>query len=368
MSYILVGTYFGLSFIFRKNKKVAYILLTILVILSIFSGENADSNIYKARYNSADYFADFTEPIFTFLINTSNLIGLEYKQFRMILLITYFIIIFFVTMKLTKNIDFVMLLYFIFPFAIDAVQLRQTTAYIFVYLAFYILLRDGIDINFKNDKKRILLFILFICIAGNIHYSTFLYLIFLIPILYKETKKNILFITLFIVEIIIVLLMNGLINILPESNLTNKIHDVIEATNYFYGSYTAYLRTYLRVLGIFCIYMVLNGTVINNLKRNNINNEQLIRCYMVRDFNIYILLIIPFMIYFADLYRLQAGLLTLDYITLSYYYQKNNKVGDNILFKITSMVLPVFILYFYVLNNESALYVIDPLIKNSLLN
>lgn len=126
MSYILVGTYFGLSFIFRKNKKVAYILLTILVILSIFSGENADSNIYKARYNSADYF--------------------------------------------------------------------------------------------------------------------------------------------------------------------------------------------------------------------------------------------------ADLYRLQAGLLTLDYITLSYYYQKNNKVGDNILFKITSMVLPVFILYFYVLNNESALYVIDPLIKNSLLN
>ena len=82
--------------------------------------------------------------------------------------------------------------------------------------------------------------------------------------------------------------------------------------------------------------------------------------------NLYILLLVPFLYYSVDLFRLQLGILFINYIIFSYYYiYSKNKLNKTIYFIIESLI-PIILLYRMVLSNGNLQNVLIPLFTNNI--
>lgn len=360
MTYFLGLIYLLLALIFRKNKKVTVILAIILILLFGWAGENADSSIYLWRYEGydSDSLESITEPLFTFIMKAFNACECSFEAFKIILaifVITSFAII---IAKFTDNINFALLLYFIYPFCMDVVQLRTTLALVFVYFGF---------LNYFSQKtkvKKIILYCIFVFIAGMIHYSMLVYFILIIPMLIKNNKiKEGALWTILLVEIIFVIVVGNSGQLNGNSTLTNKINFVLNSAQK-YNTKAVYKTTFEMIISFVLFYVIADY----EYKKTKKDSENRIIIKSTIDFNKYIMLVVPLLTYTVDLYRLQTGLLLLDYITFSYYFDIKNKAQkDEAIFVILSMMLPALILYLLVLNNNNMYTVFLPLFENNTL-
>ena len=360
MTYLLGLAYLILALIFKKNKKITFILAIILILLFGWAGENADYLIYLTRYEGydSDKTEEITEPLFTFIMKIFNDMGCSFEVYKIILAIFVITSIILITSKFTDNINYVLLLYFIYPFCMDVVQLRTTLALVFLYFGF-------LNYFFQKSKvKKIILFCIFTFIAGMIHYSMLFYFILLIPMLIEDNKikEGTLWIIL-LIEIAFVVAIGNLGQLSGNGTLVNKINFVLTGAQK-YNIHIVYLTTIRMIISFTLFYFIANYIYKNT--KNESENKIIIKSTI--DFNKYIMFVVPLLGYTVDLYRLQTVLLLLDYITFSYYFdisERNPK--EEGIFVILSVILPILTLYLLVLNNNNINTVFFPLFENNTL-
>jgi hypothetical protein len=160
----------------RNSSFVNIASLILVVPILMLNFDNNDRIGYEFIFNSN--VPNRTDPGFMFIIQLLKFFGIENFQFVMILLGLLIIVTFLRFSVKIKNMNFIILLYFVFPFIMDIIQIRNTfMAMIFINaLLFY------------SENKKIVAIILAI-IAASFH---ILAVVFIVLFIFLElyTKKN----------------------------------------------------------------------------------------------------------------------------------------------------------------------------------
>lgn len=192
--------FFNLMYSFGKRhiKVTAFSLLLFAWVLFWGSTINPDYRAYSLIYQSnAEIPTESMEIGYILLIKIGNLLGLNYQMFLLFISLFSFSIMHNTIRKYTDNLNFVYSLYFLFPFFLDVVQIRNFVMMaIFIFSTRYLL---------SNEKLKYCLSIL---IASTIHITAFAYM----PMVFINIKhKNILarWLVILSLAISVVILLNN---------------------------------------------------------------------------------------------------------------------------------------------------------------
>lgn len=175
---ILAG-YFT-EIITRKRIRYFMPLLTIVYMIIMMGGNtnNPDTIIYERMYYSSKFFDK--DPGFGLLIDRAKAFGLGINEFRLVIAIIGLVLISSAANYFIKNIGIFYLIYFVYPFMMDVVQVRNFLAMCLVVFS----LRFLVD----ESKKGPILCLLFIVMATLIQKTAIVYTpLFLFK--YIEKKK-----------------------------------------------------------------------------------------------------------------------------------------------------------------------------------
>nr|WP_279289313.1 EpsG family protein [Clostridium algidicarnis] len=149
-------------------------LLTLMWVLYGWNTGNADYMNYNVSYyQSAVCAINYSQEVgFQLLCKLFYNFNLEYNQFLIIISIIGLALITSTIKKYTKNIAFVLAMYFMFPFMLDVVQVRNFMAMAIIVFALRFLIEKK-----KWGKAK---YIILVVIASTFHYTAFFYLLFLL--------------------------------------------------------------------------------------------------------------------------------------------------------------------------------------------
>lgn len=192
-----------LGTVIRNHSKLLIFLSIILMwILFGWNTDNPDYINYLSWYNEIqiNQFIDGKDLGYKLLMYISNILGLDYQAFIIIVSIIGFLLINSTIKKFSVNSNFVYLLYLFFPFFLDVVQTRN-----FLMMAIIIY---SIRFLLDYDKYSIIKYILYNLLAISIHSSAVLYLPL---ILINNKNKHIFFriILIFNFLFLIIVFLNG---------------------------------------------------------------------------------------------------------------------------------------------------------------
>ncbi|NHM30010.1 EpsG family protein [Neobacillus terrae] len=169
-----------LSVIIPFTKIINYFRLKIfpIILVSLFLMFNRGNNDYLGYLSIFFYPEGYAEPGYVFLVNMIKFFGgTSHNQVLWVLGIL-FIITLYRFAKHSKTINFVLLLYVIFPFVLDITQIRNTFMMLFVLNAF-------IE-YFRGKKIRTLIWLL---ISSTFHFFGIFYIISFLLIGLKKEKS-----------------------------------------------------------------------------------------------------------------------------------------------------------------------------------
>jgi hypothetical protein len=133
-------------------------------------------------------------------------LGLDFEAYSLMFYIIAYLILLITIRRMTDNVNFVLALYSIFPFGVDAIQMKTLMANVVMLLALSFIL------NKNKSKYNILIFVVLSSVSVAIHFSTIIIMILGIVYClldYKEYIKGVLIVS-------IVALILSLINIYPS--------------------------------------------------------------------------------------------------------------------------------------------------------
>ncbi|KON82895.1 hypothetical protein AF331_18785 [Rossellomorea marisflavi] len=295
------------SYQIRDTPSFDIIFVFIFVFMWILFGwntGNADYNNYNYIYNFIDASGDYpaVEVGFKWIVKICILLGLNYNGF----LITYsFIGLMLITStakKFTNNTTLVLVLYFVYPFLLDVVQIRNFLSMALMVFATRYLIQDG--------WKGVLKYILLILIATTFHYSSIFYLLFLLTKI-KSYKK-----------ITIITLLSIFFGYAAYNFLTVFIIRFLSMdryTTYFSESTSLYAK--ILFVFYFAFSLILMFYVYKRIKRgkyqqlsSSSNSDQIQYADIVFKINILILISYIFVIKDVDFVRLYRNILPLNFI------------------------------------------------------
>lgn len=233
------------------NDIAYFLLLFWLWTLFAYNTFNVDRENYITlyQYTKLGIEANFDKGFMLFyrILNYMNL------SFEMVQIITATFVLGCISLVIKKyaiSPFFSLLLYGIFPFTIDTIQIRNSMGYSFVLLAFLALIENE---KKNNRKKAIIYYILFVFIGSLFHSLMIVYLIFLL--LYLKTDILNLFIIIGIpIEI-------GLYLLLPKWIMfVGRIYPKVLV--YWYGGgWNTRLTSKILFLGLLLFMVILYKSV-----------------------------------------------------------------------------------------------------------
>ncbi len=366
MSYILAFVEIMSAIFSRKSKVVSIVIAATLIILIGWSSGTADYIVNEGRYYyyDAEWLLSKTEPLFTLIMKIFNNAGVQFRTFLVLEAVFIISVFSWFIQKESACANFVLLLYFIWPFCRDAVVLRTTLGAAFIYVAFHFYL--------KSEKRNLVWFVLAISVAGMIHYGMLFYFVLLIPA-FVPSKADIvhnravrLFAYIFVAELLV---FQAFPQLPFTGALMNKINFVlrrsVETTSIITAPGT------LRTLFMFILYFFLHCQVKGKLKRNVTRNEEKInKIEKIFNINLYQLLCIPLYNFVPDLWRLQQMLMILNYVEFSFYldsYFRHKYKRSEMIFIAESVGYAFIYLYVIVLRTNQFRTVLRPLFENNVL-
>lgn len=199
--------YYGLAiigFIKKKSKYVSFVMIGAMWVVFGFCTYNGDFENYRWVYNNIQnltYWSEF-EPLFNLMMYTTNILGLDFIQFRMVFSAIYLILLYFTISRYTENTSEVLGMYMVFPFLYFTSVIRSGLASVIVALAFY-------EITGGRERKK--RFWILMVIAFLIHYTSIGFVVYYYLRNKKYENKNI-FIVFGIVFGIMLLFYSGVLH------------------------------------------------------------------------------------------------------------------------------------------------------------
>lgn len=187
----------------QKNKEVILpvMVMTLAIIIMGGSTNNPDYEIYHSMYLRGD---QYKAPGFQFLIQISKQLGLDYSQFRLLVAAIGYILIYISVRRMTDNPYCFWIMYLIYPFCFDAVQLRNFLAMSLLVFATHFL------VDKSNTTRGTVFFLMLTIIASTIQVIAIAYLPVVIIRKYKSSPLYKAIIILAIILSILIGLNKGL--------------------------------------------------------------------------------------------------------------------------------------------------------------
>lgn len=211
------------SILFQKNFDVIFLPLSYIYILVIMGGNisNPDTEIYTNMYYNNIFTKDMG---FAKLINFGHMMNLNYNEFKLLVSFIGLSLIYLSLFGIVKNKMIFVLLYFIYPFFFDIVQLRN-----FLCMSFFIL---GFRCLISENKFFNLLYIPLILLGASMQKVGLVYLpIFFLRDLYeKKWIKSAVAILIFIS--ILIGLSGSALNSFVDVIMSSLQEDLVGLENY----------------------------------------------------------------------------------------------------------------------------------------
>lgn len=348
--YIICSLLFLLSIIKKDSKVLFYTTFFLLWVLMAFNYNNADYNMYKNLYhlygNSSELFS--SEILFQILCKIGNYFDISYRVFIAIYSIIPVTLMAIAFRKLTKNSNLVVGLYMLFPFLLDAVQIRH-------FMAISIIL-FGIQFLITENKKDIWKYLICNIIAIGFHYIAAFCLLFIL-VKFFENKK-ILFFCITLDILLIVFIVSGLgVSILSNILPSEKVQAYFLSTEYRPSNWVIIMAMCLQAMTVVYAYILANvwherydNDIYQNEGNKNIEKEKN-TIELILKINNLSLLLIPTFIFNIQLYRISRTILILNYIMLGITFGKKNRKDDIVILLVTAIVIVCFF-YLRVIQNN----------------
>lgn len=336
-----------------------------VVILIIWVGnvEGPDISNYLNNYDKAEIIfmnKGFYQCIYQGIMALCHLCGLSFMQFRFVVTFPALLLMYNSLKKYSVNLHGVIMIYLAYIFFLDGVQIRNFLGYTVFFNSLHILY------NRKNYWR--IEYIISIFVAGLIHSSFWVYIIFaLIPVNVKN-KKSFMFIHVCMGVMITFLCINFQRILIPIINILGSV-DSTRTTGYTVAS-TKFGSLISMIMQIFATYIVLFSykVVENNnnflFLNNKIKKDKKIIETVVW-INILELYLLPFCVLQITFYRLVRNLFLINTICfmISFkYYNANYKYIKYITLGGVYFIL-WFIIEFYVLGTVDG--IITPLFESN---
>lgn len=329
-----------------NNKIFIYLSYILMIILFCFNLTNADREIYENRLYYYDLLVGSTEVGYYYLMEVFTKYHLEIQNLYIVVGILYLSTLFYIISKLSKNQSLVISSYMIGAFLFDVVQLRFTLSLTFVLWGFYFLLST------KRVVYRGALFSLFIIVASTFHSSSLFYLVFVLSLFrYKIFVRLLLF-----VFFIFIISSTVIINYFGELYEMGKKIEEIQASDKYVGN-NSNLLCLIYLLAFMLMYIIPYKKVI---KGQYVVTELDNIWYKI---NITCVLIIPIILFSADVRRIFVGLLPLQVSVMSHWITPQN----SLFIKAFIFGISFFFLYFFILRSNNIETVFYSIFENNLI-
>jgi hypothetical protein len=327
--YILVMNF--LNSIARSNKIVFY--STILFMILLFGGiyNCADNEAYQALFDYARahgfHVYASTEVGFSFLVFIVGKFGLSYKIFRTLIPLIGLFLIQKTVFDFTKKYSLVFLLYFVYPFMLDVIQIQNFLAGSIVVYSIRFLTLD-----IKNGDLKYFIGIL---IAVSIHYMA----VFFLPFVFikKYSIRELVRVILIFVPVICIITSTQLIPNLVRRIVGDEM--MYNLNSYFQRAHWGFILLWGRQLAGFAL-VYLSYLIVKNedeLDEWNKFNEIIVKL------NLYLIIIcFPLVMFNGNFLRLYRIILILNYVVISQVYYLNTRKGTVFIL----LTLAVITLYF----------------------
>jgi len=351
MTYVISGLLIIANFISSllkgKGKLLSRMLLVFMWILFWGSYNNADYLNYRTFYDYvSNYGAGFStsDVGFVMLARFAAKFGLEYHHFLMILSFVGIYLITETAKKYSTKPQLVYMLYFIHPYLLDVVQIRNFFAMAIIIYCFRYIEQEGIGNNIK--------FVVGVLIAFSIHAISIL---FLPIVLLKKLEVRRLALVVFIVLLIgIPLAYSNFFQI-----VASKIVGVQRVENYFINR--ARFGFLIQFFIQFFIFLMIHYSKVVIEKRNGANKF----VDLVYKTNLYLITLFPLYIINGTFERGFRMIMILNYIVFSKLYMTSNiREKGIILGVIFVFAFLLFSHYIFMPYRDTVLF---PIFQNNLL-
>jgi hypothetical protein len=145
LAIFLPGVLICTGFFKKRSRLVTFFLLVLIWIIFALDTKSPDHDQYELAYWQSDYaVATFVEIGFKYWMVFCRDIGMTYLQFRMQFGLVYVTLLYWVTSRLTLNVNAVLALYLIWPCLVNASGIRHAFASLIVLLFVPFLRRQGV--------------------------------------------------------------------------------------------------------------------------------------------------------------------------------------------------------------------------------
>lgn len=344
-----IAVYFGtvlLNFIYyaihkRFNRENRFILLLTLVALGIifvYGIDNADMIYYKPYYDTVSTRAfKATEIGFYLIVLLANKLSLGYIGLRLITFLWGQLFLMLGLNKLCLNKHLFIVLYCLFSFYIDDIQLRNFVASCIVFFAFSFL-QD------ENDMSGCFKYILFVLLATTFHTSAIFYLSFIwVKLPYRKIWLQLLAILVFLLEIVIVIngkrvpFISTIANIILANDTRRALQYFSSTTN---GSVSVVILILLNIMLAYYTYRYTEK--INGSGQSIVSSRNIFYCSIIQ------LIWLPLLWINVEFYRFPRNMLLLHYATLcNFLVQEKRKPTKK----------KLVIIFMYIVNLIAWLYI-----------
>lgn len=355
-----------LNLVLKKSKLLYFVTFLWMGLLMAGTYGIADENIYISRYNDPSIWSSTTEFLYSWIILLFKNLGMSYVGFKLTITFVQLILIFSTIWKYGTYPNIVVALYFLFPFPLHIAQMRSGLATsIFIWGLRYIIQDDG-TIKLKKLKltSNDIKYICTILIASCIHTASIGWLVLLIA-KKMSIKFNIMFALILNILILFVLSPENILRIINVfgggtriSAYFSQAYQLSSARQY--GNLISIMFTAF-IFIVLAIYIFRHNKTVTGVDQSSL----LMKC------NISILFILAVVIrYTGEIYRLQEGLVILNYLLVLNSINSNkfriNKISKYNLIIITSLLLYMIGIVWIRLLRFLIPTIVLPILKNNL--
>ena len=325
---------------FPKSKELTLAILLYMFFVYSFVYFKGDLQEYEAMYATDVSGIEFG---YLYLMKLGQLLHIPYQGFRTILGIIYVTLTCIAVCKSTKYQNLVLILLAIFPLTVFASIVRQGLAYSIISLGFTYLFD-------KDEKHGILKYVICVMIAFSIHYSSILFLLFVIS-KFKFTKIKAVF-TICVSFLMFMVLLNhervmsilGTIgNLLNKESIFKYATGQVDAPNLIGKISIVFVYMISLLISCFAYYW-------SKKKYEKVETSELVFSERTCATNVYMLILVPFMFNSMVFLRFLYMLSTINMINLANAIEIDKRLSRSSQFRYCAIFLGVvsmIIMYVY---------------------
>lgn len=324
----------------RKSSRYldfVFVIALLMIMLKFITKYNYSFPDYISYYNAYSIVGSLgvngytqMEIGFRVLCLIFNEFGFTYDQFYLVLVVFSLFLIFRTISFFSRKKSFVLLMYIVFPFFLDLVQIRYL-------LASSLVLYSIKYLTTKFKKRYVLVYLIFNIIAVSIQVTTAYYFIFLLAKFFKQ--KNIIKISA--IGIVIITIVSGKLGgLLMSSELTSH--------------YAAYTGNTIKPIGSISIMILMLFNIISICKFiSKFKNEKESFLSLIIRLNITVLPIMPIFFINTDIFRIYRNLLVLNncvFVNSALNFRRED--GDLIIYYFVFLGSFLGIVYIFLVNSN----------------